>query len=229
MNVMDKVIEIKDAQNHAYILESPSLFYSVGYKVLMGQEKNGFIRCTKVSHNGKDKLIYDTSRFKTLETLMSGLSFNEMLSLLGQLLDALIMVKSNGFMQCENVLISPNHIFVDCNNYNINLIYLPLNYESDIISYSVFEAELKANLSVILNAYNNRNPYLTSLCENLSNVAFNAEDIQEYLKDMQANGYTGKKHRIGFKKKDGMSSRAEDSSDMLTGVKKLFSFGKKSN
>ncbi|MDF2872940.1 MAG: hypothetical protein K0R05_4515 [Anaerocolumna sp.] len=227
MNVMDKVTEIKDTQNHAYILESPSLFYSVGYKVLMGQEKNGFIKCTKVSHNGKDKLLYDTSRFKTLETLMPGLNFVEMLPLLVQFLDAVIMVKSNGFMQCENVLVSPDHIFVDCDNYNVNLIYLPVNHESDSISYGIFEAELKANLSVILNAYNNRNPYITSLCENLSNVAFNLEEVQEYLKDMQANGYTGQKHRIGFKKKDGMTSGAADSNDMLAGVKKLFSFGKK--
>lgn len=226
MNFMDKVAEMKDAQNHAYILESPSLFYSVGYKVLMGQEKNGFIRCTKVSHNGKDKLIYDTSKLKTLESLMFSLKLEEILPVLVQFLDAIILVKSNGFMQCENILISPDHIFVDCDTYSVNLIYLPLYHESDSISFRIFEAELKANLLVILNVYNDRNPYITSLCENMNNPDFSVEELYSFLKDLQMNDYEGLKHRMGAKK-DRMLSGTSDNSDRLAGVKKLFSFGKK--
>lgn len=231
MNFTGKVIEIKDSQNYAYILESPTLFYSVGYKVLLGQEKNGFIKCTKVTHNGKDKLVYDTSKFKTLESLMYISRFDLTLNILINFLDAIIMVKSNGFMQCENILISPDHIFVDCENYNVNLIYLPINHESDNASYSIFEAELKANLFVVLNTYIEQNPYIKAICENMNNPEFTIEAVCAAFKDLKLNNYDKLNFQKGGlggifgKKKD----RAPDSSneDRIGSMKKLFSFPKK--
>lgn len=223
MNFTGKVIEIKDTQNYAYILESPTLFFSVGYKVLLSQEKNGFIKCTKVSHNGKDKLIYDTSRFKTLESLMYVLNFDTTLNILTNLLDAIILVKSNGFMQCENILISPDHVFIDCDNYNVYLIYLPISQETDSISYNIFEAELKANLLVVLNTYTEQYPYVSSICENMNNPNFTIEAASLAIKDLQLNGF----ERVRSKKKDRMKPKTMENNDITGNMKKLFSFTKK--
>lgn len=227
MNFMDKLTEIKDAQNHAYILGAPDLFFPVGYKVLLGQEKNGFIKCTRVTHNGKDKLVYDTSRFKTLESLMYGLMLDEMLDLLIKFLDAIILVKNNGFMQCENILVSPDHIFVDCDNSMVNLIYLPIYHESDSVSYSIFEAELKADLLIILGAYNEKNPFLHTLCGNMNNPYFTVEEVHSALKELQLKESKGGFSLLGGKKKDRMMQKEAEGNDVVGNMKKLFSFSKK--
>lgn len=224
MNFMGKVTEIKDTQNYAYVLEAPSLFFSVGYKVLMGQEKNGFIKCTKVTHNGKDKLIYDTSKFKTLEALMFNLRIDETLQILINLLEAIILVKTNGFMQCENILISPDHIFVNCDSYDINLIYLPIYHESDNTSYSIFEAELKTNLQVVLNSYNSKNSLIKVLCGNMNNPSFTIEDTQEALKNLQLNKFG--KGLLANGKKDKLIPKASEGLEKMANVKKLFTFNK---
>lgn len=222
----DEVVEIKDTQNHAYILESPELFYSVGYKVLLGQEKNGFIKCTKVSHNGKDKLIYDISKFKTLEALLFSLKLDEVLNVLIRLLDSVILIKNNGFMQCENILVSPDHIFIDCDTFSVNLIYLPIYHETDSVSYSSFETELKTNLSVILNVYMEQNPYITAICESMTDPDFTLEEVHASLKDLQLNNYESLKQRVGSKKNGNTGFKGFGSNDMFN-VKKLFSFARK--
>lgn len=227
MNYIGKVTEIKDTQNHAYILEAPTLFFPVGYKVLMGQEKNGFIKCTKVTHNGKDKLIYDTLRFKTLESLLHNLRFEETINILINFLESIILAKTNGFMQCENILIAPDHIFVDTDNQDVNLIYLPIYHESDSTSYSIFEAELKTNIQVIINTYNNRNSYLKVLFENMNNPSFTIEELQNALKDLYKNKSSKGFQAIG--KKESLIPKAAESFEKIANVKKLFTFNKKNN
>ncbi|SHK69424.1 hypothetical protein SAMN02745136_03119 [Anaerocolumna jejuensis DSM 15929] len=227
MNFTDKVVEIKDSQNHAYILEAPELFFSVGYKVLLGQEKNGFIKCTKVSHNGKDKLIYDISKFKTLETLMFSLKLDVILSILINFLDSIILVKNNGFMQCENILVSPDQIFIDCENLSVNLIYLPIYFEADNVSYRIFEKELKINLSVILKAYNEQNPYINAIYENMMDSDFTLEDVHASLKDLQLKDYASLNQRVGKKKNGNKGLKGMGSNDKFAGMKKRFLFGRK--
>lgn len=227
MNFTDKVVEIKDSQNHAYILEAPELFFSVGYKVLLGQEKNGFIKCTRVSHNGKDKLIYDISKFKTLETLMFSLKLDVILSILINFLDSIILVKNNGFMQCENILVSPDQIFIDCENLSVNLIYLPIYFEADNVSCRIFEKELKINLSVILKAYNEQNPYINAIYENMMDSDFTLEDVHASLKDLQLKDYASLNQRVGKKKNGNKGLKGMGSNDKFAGMKKRFLFGRK--
>lgn len=227
MNFTDKVVEIKDSQNHAYILEASELFFSVGYKVLLGQEKNGFIKCTKVSHNGKDKLIYDISKYKTLESLMFSLKLDVMLSILINFLDSIILVKNNGFMQCENILVSPDQIFIDCENLSVNLIYLPIYFEADNVSYRIFEKELKINLSVILKAYNEQNPYIKAIYENMMDSDFTLEDVHASLKDLQLKDYASLNQRVGKKKNGNKGLKGVGSNDKFAGMKKRFLFGRK--
>jgi hypothetical protein len=60
------IYEQRDAQSVTYILEDSSLFYSTGYKVLKSQEGKGFVKCNHLTHNGKDKLVYDISKYKSI-------------------------------------------------------------------------------------------------------------------------------------------------------------------
>ena len=114
---------------------------------MQNQEKNGFIKAVKVIHNGKIKLIYDISKYKSLESIMPGLNAASFLIIMSKLFDILCETIENGFMQIENININFENIFIDTNNLNINLIYIPVNIECNGNSKSLFEERLKGNIA----------------------------------------------------------------------------------
>lgn len=149
--------EEKDNTSIRYILEDSELFFQTGYKVLQNQDENKFIKCGKVTHNGKIKLIYDTSSYKSLKSLLNQLDSQNFLVIISRLLDIVNEVKGNGFMQPENINIGFDKIFVDSNNLNVYLIYLPVNIETDNNSKLNFERGLKANIKSAISEHPNLN------------------------------------------------------------------------
>ena len=132
------IYEQRDAQSVTYILEDASLFFATGYKVLKSQEGNGFVKCNHLTHNGKDKLVYDISKYKVLSSLATTLDSVAFLSVFINLLDSVINAKNNGFMQYDNIDLSFENIYVDFNNYKVYLIYIPIElgmYSNDILFY----------------------------------------------------------------------------------------------
>lgn len=174
--------EYRDSQNLSYILPTPDLFYQTGYKVLLSQEKSGFIRCAKTLHNGDTKLLYDISRFKSLDSLLSELKHDAFLAVLRNLADVVAEVKNNGFMQCENIETSLDKIFIDCNNHKVSLIYVPLNTQTHPDSFIVLENSLKSNLLAAISNYPNlMSAYVGTLCEYLKNPIFSIEQLRDLL------------------------------------------------
>ena len=112
------IIEKKDITNISYILEDNSLFFQTGYKVLQNQENNGFIKAVKVIHNGKVRLLYDISKYKSLLSIISMINGQEFLTILSKLLEIICEASKNGFMQIENININFEDIYVDINNIN---------------------------------------------------------------------------------------------------------------
>ena len=102
------IYEQRDAQSVTYILEDSSLFFSTGYKVLKSQEGKGFVRCNHLTHNGKDKLVYDISKYKSLVSLATMFDSVAFLNVFINLLDSLINAKNNGFM---HILVNPIKYF----------------------------------------------------------------------------------------------------------------------
>ena len=63
----DKLTEIQDTEDTAYLLENNEIFYDVGYKVMQNQENANLLRCHRIKYNGKIKLIYFTREYTSLE------------------------------------------------------------------------------------------------------------------------------------------------------------------
>ena len=181
--ILDNLIkEKRDITNISYILEDSSLFFETGYKVLQNQEKNGFIKAVKVIHNGKIKLIYDISKYKSLASIMPGLNAASFLIIMSKLFDILCETIENGFMQIENININFENIFIDTNNLNVNLIYIPVNTESNGNSKSLFEERLKGNIARAISANRNiDNELVNKLYSNLSLANNTIEMLRDYI------------------------------------------------
>lgn len=173
--------ENSDTQYISYVLENSDFFYITGFKVLQSQEQNGYIKCSKLSHNGKIKLVYDVSSYSSLESILPSINTNIFTNILIKIISAINEVKNNGFIQPENIAISFDKVFVDVSNYKVYLIYLPIN--SNDSSYNIAE-ELGGNINMAICRYPRLSAsFLTKLVSDIKTNNINIETVYKILSD----------------------------------------------
>lgn len=162
------VIEKLEKLKLSYILENEDILYQIGYKVLQNLQDSCFVSCTKVMHNGKPKLIYDISKLQSLEMLMDEMQPKVFAIILSNLFQAMEEVKNNGFIQCENIVVTFDKIFVDIHTFKVYLVYLPIVSKDKSFSYYNLEYALKNIIQQELNTYPNvRSEVIDDLCEHM--------------------------------------------------------------
>lgn len=175
------ISEMQCGVNFAYILEDSGRFLPTEYKVLQNQTNGCFVRCIKMLFNGKVQLYYLTGEYKPLSKLLRSLDADRFMTVISNLLAAIINVKSIGFLSCQNIDLSFEHIFVDPTTYKVNLIYLPLDkkiYED----YPSFENELRTELvklTTVLPIFTS--PKTSCLSADLSDGTLSLEDVYNRL------------------------------------------------
>lgn len=171
------VMEMSCGANIAYILENNGDFQVTEYKVLQNQSKDVFLRCMKMTYNGKVQLYYITEMYKSLPAIMTSLDSDAFITVIINLLSAILNVKSNGFLSCQNLDVSFEHIFVDPATLTVKLVYLPLS-KKIFSEFSVFENYIRTNLvrliSGIVGVPSQR---LQQLVTDLANGTYKLEDI----------------------------------------------------
>lgn len=240
--ILDNLIkEKRGITNISYILEDSSLFFETGYKVLQNQEKNGFIKAVKVIHNGKIKLIYDISKYKSLASIMPGLNAASFLIIMSKLFDIICETIENGFMQIENININFENIFIDTNNLSVNLIYIPVNTECNGNSKSLFEERLKGNIARAISANRNiDNELVNKLYSNLSLANNTIEMLRYYINTLsytntnynQINNRVDSKVNIERKSAPSIPVKSEElksnkKSKFISAIKGVFKFNNK--
>jgi hypothetical protein len=172
----------EDTQTISYLLSDENLFFLTGYKVLQGQHKNGFLKCVKVLQNGKIKLNYDIESFKPLQVVLPMLTPAMFLTIIYNLVDIFKEIRNNGFIQCENVFVSPDLIYIDHGNLRVFLLYLPLKIQTFPDSLSIFENSLKKMIFDLLSDNLNINDDETSeIREEFFHDTATLDALQEYL------------------------------------------------
>mgnify|MGYP004499954005 CR=1 FL=1 len=134
LNGMDKLQELECGESFVYILKDADQFQMTGYKVLQSQTGENLIPCMKIQYNGQIALYYNTETYRPLSTVGNILDESYFLSVLRSFVHAMDAVKNNGFLSCQNLVITPQKIYVDANTYQVKLIYIPLlqkNYKSE--------------------------------------------------------------------------------------------------
>ena len=52
----DKLTEIQDTEDTAYLLENNEIFYDVGYKVMQNQENANLLRCHRIKFISQENI-----------------------------------------------------------------------------------------------------------------------------------------------------------------------------
>lgn len=173
---------IRDNQKINYILCDENQLNITGYKVLQNQEKNGFIRGIKTNYNGKTKLVYDISDLKPVLLAMKSIDEEILHAIMGNFINIYTELKENGFIQCENVSLAPEDVFIDMKQYKVYVVYLPIRVESRPENMKIFEDEMRALiLKVLLEFEQNTNIMLKRLKQDLVAGVLPLDTIQEQL------------------------------------------------
>ncbi|MBE5934401.1 MAG: FHA domain-containing protein [Lachnospiraceae bacterium] len=191
------IYEQRDAQSITYILDNPGLIYPTGYKVLQSQGGKGVLKCNHLTHNGKDKLVYDISKYKTLVSLATVLDGVAFLNVFINLLDAVIMVKNNGFMQYDNVDLNFDNIYVECGNYRVYLVYVPVNIGRFTNDVMYFEERFRYCANEFFTNYLSSNDLsIMEIRSIVCNGQNRLEDMKKALVEMN------NKHNASFQESD---------------------------
>lgn len=175
------ITELKNSQNVAYILEDDSLFNLTGYKVLISQEKNGFIKCAKILHNGKIKLLYFTAGQKSLKNMLPLIDADTFIIIIANILKTIMDVKNNGFLSCQNIDLSFDKIFIDQHTFESHVIYLPI--QSAVSDDLDVENELRSDLiKIIASTPAFANPKMNKISLLLSNGSLNLSELYYAIK-----------------------------------------------
>ena len=185
MNVLienNVITEMECGSNFAYILNDNSAFLSTEYKVLQSQANSCFVKCMKMTFNGKLQMFYLTKGLKTVASMIPSMDSESFLTIIANLLADIISVNLNGFLSCKNIDIAFNRIFVDPATYKVSLVYLPLSkhiYEDN----SSFENELRTGLvKLIADTPTLSTPKTMQFSSDLSNGTLSVEDLYTRIK-----------------------------------------------
>ena len=132
------ISEVKCGSNFEYVLENSAHFVNTDYKVLQSQTNGIFIQCMKMLRNGKVDLYYLTNDYRTLSSMFAGITQDMMIQVVINLFADVIEVRNNGFLDCQNIDLSWDKVFVEQNTLKVKLVYIPVS-ERVFGSYAEYE------------------------------------------------------------------------------------------
>lgn len=147
------VLEEKQTDGYLeYFLADKDYFAQTEYKIIQNQNNGLFVESMQIKKNGKIDLCYLTKDLNSLNTILSSVKNDDFIAILRNLLEAILLVKNNGFLTCESIKLDIDKIFVEANRYKIRLIYLPLTIK-EFDNYVEFESSLRTKLIKLINSY----------------------------------------------------------------------------
>lgn len=138
-----------------YLLEDEDKFSKSGYKSAQLQLKDCMLKCAVIRFDGQLKLIYFPGEYKSLVEILSTIQPNRVWHVFGKILESILKVKNYGYLDCENIDITPQNIYIDPKTFSAHLIYVPLVAETAHTSLMNFEASLRRSFVSALRESNN--------------------------------------------------------------------------
>lgn len=183
-----KLLEVHGPQSLSYILEDDSLFNLSEYKILHNQDNDFFVDCAKLRYNGKIKLTYFLDDYVSLRALLPTLEAYTFVTVLTNLLDSVVEIVHNGYLDVADLNLEFNRIYVDPASLTVRLIYVPLNSErvsgTVVLTAPVtdrFRAELR---KLILNSPGLSGGRLRVVSDWLDDKSLSLEDVCKNVRAM---------------------------------------------
>lgn len=176
-----KIIEMNYGLDFAYVLTEEILVSATEYKVLKNQKDSSFLRCVETKYNGKSQLYYVAKDYKPFSSLLRRIDASTFVTIIGKLIFNILQLKNNGFLSCQNILLSMDKIFVDMGTLNVSMVYLPINrhlYDSTAEFDNELRTQIIQAVSGVLTLKSNETMHLVRcLTDSSMNLAFIYEQI----------------------------------------------------
>lgn len=191
--------ELSFGVNFAYILKDDSLFLPTEYKVLHSQS-TGFVRCMKMRYNGHVELYYLISELKPLAAVVGKLDTAAFFTVVRNLFSDVIAARTNGFLSCQNIVLSFDKIFVEPESLKVSLVYLPVS-EHVFADYSACEEQLRSDLARMISSMALVSEGVQRLALDLANPGLSLDEIYERLRGGKGGAYEDAPAESGKSKK----------------------------
>lgn len=179
------ITEMKCATNFAYILNDKEMFLPTQYKVVLSRSDDCFVKCMRMLYNGNIQLYYIPGTYRPLYQLIPSLDVSRFTTVINNLFQDIMAVKSNGFLSCQNIDITFERIYINPKTYKVRLVYLPLN-QPLFEDYSLFENLLRTELiKVITNTAALLSPKMYQFADKLADGTSNLEELIHWLKSSE--------------------------------------------
>lgn len=182
------VSEMSCGTDFAYILTDRITMSDTEYKVLQNQKDSFFIKCVKTKFNGRTQLYYSVRNYRTLENLSTKLDTVSFYTIMGNILSNIVEMRKNGFLSCQNVLFSPDKIYVDMGTLSVFLVYVPTNLHiyDDLAE---FESNLRTRMIRMISEYDiHMTPEIKRLYENLTDSTLSLDNIYAQMSGLTEDG-----------------------------------------
>lgn len=146
--------ELKDANSCIYLLDDEDAFSQLGYKVMLSHKVDCLINAAKIKHNGQLELIYFTKGLQTYQNILPSLPRDGVFMVCSKVLEAVLKVKNQGFLLCENIDTSIDRIYFNPKTFEAFLVYLPLS-AGEMNFQAKFEASIRHLLLEFVKHSNN--------------------------------------------------------------------------
>lgn len=162
-----------------YQIHEKNLLDTQGFKTLQGQYDKGFVKCSKGMINGSIRLTYNVSEYVTLRAFLPELDNQKFLTICFHLLQTALALRDIGFLQRENISIDPADIFINKDNCQTYLIYVPLCVRTAPNAHMKFEKNLRGMLVQIADSHFKRHQtqLMQEIRDDLANEQVNLKEI----------------------------------------------------
>lgn len=135
---------MKLGSNIAYVLDDRSLFLPTEYKVL--QSQSCFAKTMKMLFNNKIQFFYYIQDLQPLLSLLPQLKPIQFEGIVTELFAKVISIRQNGFLSCESIDVSLEHIYIKPVSNQVYLLYIPAKQRM-FDCYANFESKLRNVIS----------------------------------------------------------------------------------
>lgn len=182
---MEKVkLAVKRTDNYVrYSIPNGEQFSTIEYKVLLNQNENYLLRCSKVTCNGCLQLVYTVQHMQVVSGVLSGLSTAKYYLFLTEVLKIYRYVKSNGFLNEEHLELDVDRMYLSLEPLHVSILYLPILSEENVKNELV-DGMIRSFLIRTTKTYASGNDDgIKELMMHLESDTVNLEEIETRLLD----------------------------------------------